>query len=104
METNVHDEIHCDTLAAIYSGLDSFNSYDDDSSDGDDGGSSGCNAPPGKGCNKAVANDPPLGVLIHRGHNHEMRVSTRADGGLWINFIRLVPREYRLDPSEHDDH
>lgn len=86
---NWHDY---EQLSIIYAHLDSYNSFA--GTDGDDGGSGGtspCNAPPGKGCNKM---DPPvpMGVLVHRGHNHEIWVASRRDGGLWVHHVRLAPR------------
>lgn len=83
---NEHDYVQLDS---IYEHLDSFNSYDDGSG-GEDAGV--CNAPPGKGCNKNGANGPPMGVLVHRGKNHEIWVANRKAGGLWIHHVRLAPK------------
>ena len=92
---NQHDY---DQLLSIYSDTDPYNSYDagETSGGGDSGGGNGCNAPPGKGCNKAVPEIPPMGVRVHHGYNHELWVASRPDGGLWINFVRLVPKEYDI--------
>ncbi len=85
---NAHDH---EQLATIYNDhLDSYNSFDGESSGGGDGGG-GCNAPPGKGCNK-MGSPVPMGVLVHRGPGHEIWVASRPDGGLWIHHVRLAPR------------
>ncbi|MDH5479206.1 MAG: hypothetical protein OEX11_00380 [Nitrosomonas sp.] len=88
---NAHD---LEELAAIYGHLDSYDSYDTGSTTD----SGGCTAPPGKGCNKNGAAEPvpvPMGVLVHRGEHHEIRVAPAKEGGLWIHHIRLVPEAYR---------
>ncbi len=96
---NAHDYSQ---LADIYAHLDSYNSYDEGSVDGESGGST-CNAPPGKGCNKpnagvGLGSDglPPMGVRVHKGQYEEIWVASRPDGGLWIHHIRLVPDEFRI--------
>jgi len=81
---NGHDY---DQLAGIFGHLDSYNSFDGESSSG--GG--GCNAPPGRGCNK-MGLTVPMGVLVHKGPGHEIWVASRPDGGLWIHHVRLAPR------------
>lgn len=89
---NSHDY---NTLADLYSHTDSYNSYDDSGSDGGDDGGNGCNAPPGKGCNKngAGANAPaPLGILVHQDDHHQIWVANRPGGGYWVHHIRLAPR------------
>jgi len=74
---NKHDY---DQLATIYQHTDSYNSY----AGGDDGGGGGtCNAPPGKGCNKA-------GV----GHGN-----SRADWGLSLGRRGGKERFLRIDPD-----
>lgn len=86
-------------LADIYNHSDSFNSWADGSTED----SGGCNAPPGKGCNKFGAgaeSGPPLGVPVHMGKDHEIWVASDGRGGYWIHFIRLVPEAFR-DPSLH---
>jgi hypothetical protein len=85
-----------DLLLGIYGHVDAYNSYAGAVADGGDGGSSGCNAPPGKGCNKnnPVADIPPRGVRVNQSRNAEVWVAPRNDGGLWIHHIRLVPSEY----------
>lgn len=82
-------------LAKIYAHLDDHNSYDVGSSTTDGGG---CTAPAGKGCNKNQTAEPapvPMGVLVHRGEHHEIRVAPGEAGGLWIHHIRLVPEAYK---------
>lgn len=87
---NAHD---LEELASMYGHLDSYDSFDTgNTSDGD-----GCTAPPGRGCNKNNAAEPvpvPMGVLVHRGKHHEIRVAPAKEGGLWLHHIRLVPDEY----------
>ncbi|NQZ89140.1 MAG: hypothetical protein HRT54_16305 [Colwellia sp.] len=94
---NIHD---FGMLAGIYSHMDSYDSYDDDS--GTDGGGNSdkkpCNAPQGKGCNQFGGAKPgtnPMGFLIQRSENFEVWVAPRGDGGMWIRHVRLPPREYR---------
>lgn len=85
---NVHD---LDQLAKIYYHLDSFNTNDTTSNT-----TSGDCIQPGK-CSKNNAAGPvpvPMGILVHRGKHHEIRVAPGEDGGLWIHHIRLVPEEY----------
>jgi hypothetical protein len=87
---NGHDY---DTLLAMYAHLDSTNSYDDPIVEGTD---NGCNAPPGKGCNKAgIGADAPMGIPVHIGLNHEIWVASDNAGGYWIHHIRTVPEKYR---------
>lgn len=77
-------------LQTIYSHLDSYNSFEG----GSTGGGSGCNAPPGKGCNKFPVPEGVLegSVLIHRGPHAETWVRPRSDGGLWVFHVRLAPK------------
>lgn len=86
---NQHDY---DQLAAIYGHADSYNSYDDGSGAG---GGGVCNAPPGKGCNKNGATEPPMGARVVRGRYHEIWVAPRGDGGYWIHRIRMAPEGLR---------
>lgn len=88
---NAHDY---QMLSTIYGHLDSYDSFAGGSGDG--GGSGGCNAPPGKGCNKSgqgVGNQPPMGVRVHKGGRYEIWVASRPDGGLWIHHVYLAPGE-----------
>lgn len=93
---NQHDY---DMLAAIYDHTESYDSW----AGGGDSGGGGCNAPPGKGCNKFGTRSeagPPLGIPVYLGRNHEIWVASDHRGGYWIHHIRLVPEEFR-DPSLH---
>ncbi len=89
------------TLETIYDHLDSYNSWAASDGGGDGGG---CNAPPGKGCNKnsgaASESGPPLGIPVHMGRHHEIWVASDDRGGYWITHIRLVPEAFR-NPSLH---
>ena len=86
---NQHDY---DLLADIYAHLDTYNTYKGGASSSDGGGSSGCNAPKGKGCNaRAVPDIPTLGVRVAGNRDEEIWVAPRSDGGLWIHHVRLAP-------------
>ena len=96
---NQHDYAQLDT---IYSHTDSYNSYDTGGSSG-----GGCNAPPGKGCNKAGAPDnapdgvPPQALRIHyrAGHDghlgHADYIMPDGDGGWWMFHLTLIPEDAR---------
>jgi hypothetical protein len=72
---NFHDY---EQLEIIYGHLDSYDSY---STNSGDGGSDGCNAPPGKGCNKAGANnDVGWGMSIGRRGNAETFIRIDKNG------------------------
>ena len=104
---NGHDYEQLDT---IYGHTDSYDTYDTAATPseegggggGDDGGS-GCNAPPGKGCNKYEApGGVPLGaVRVHyspgRDGNlgHADYVLGDDEGGLWVFHLTLVPEDAR---------
>jgi len=65
-------------LDNIYAHTDSYNSYDTGADTGDGGG---CNAPPGKGCNKAGANNTVgWGISIGRRGNAETFIRVDKDG------------------------
>ncbi len=72
---NGHD---FDQLETQYGHLDTYNSYDG----GSPGGGGGCNAPPGKGCNKSsTANTPPgWGISLGRRGQQEVFIRIDADG------------------------
>ena len=72
---NSHDY---EQLATIYGHLDSYDSY---AGGGDDGGGGTCNAPPGKGCNKADV-----------GHGN-----SRADWGLSLGRRGATEKFLRID-------
>lgn len=85
---NAHD---LEQLALIYSHLDSYNA------NGATGSTTNTNCTEPGNCSKNNAADPapvPMGVLVHRGHHHEIRVAPGENGGLWVHHIRLVPEEY----------
>lgn len=83
---NAHDYEMLDDF--IYNHIDSFNSYDDGSTDPVD---DTCNAPPGKGCNKNNnAGSTPMGVMIHSDRAFQLWVARRPGGGLWIHHVRLA--------------
>lgn len=72
---NDHDY---EQLALIYQDTDTYNSY---KVDGDDSGSGECNAPPGKGCNKAGANNAVgWGMSLGRRGNAETFIRIDNDG------------------------
>ena len=89
---NTHDY---EQLELIYDHTDSYDSYDTGSTgsggDGDDGG--GCNAPPGKGCNKGQdansgsAGDVGWGMSVGRRGQTEKFVRTQPDGTQVITFV-----------------
>ena len=72
---NNHDYVQLNT---IYNHQDSYNSYN---SGGDSAGTSSCNAPPGKDCNKAGANnDVGWGKSVGRRGNAEIFIRIDKDG------------------------
>lgn len=90
---NAHD---FEQLALIYEHVDSYNSFDDGTTDS--GGDGGCNAPSGKGCNKPRANGPvgdvpPMGIRVHGNNKFEVWVAPRQDGGLWIHHLYLAEQD-----------
>lgn len=89
---NSHDFEQLDTQ---YGHLDSYNSYATTDGGGDDGGGgNGCNAPPGKGCNKSdVGNNGDIGwgASIGRRGNLETFVRIDPDGTMHITFVTWVP-------------
>lgn len=88
---NDHDY---EQLAAIYGHTDSYDSYDTgDSGGGGGGGDGGCNAPPGKGCNKARPGnnrDIGWGVSLGRRGQHETFMRTDPDGTRHLTFVTWV--------------
>lgn len=88
---NAHDY---EELDLIYNHTESYNSY---ASGGGGGSGGGCNAPPGKGCNKfgALVDAPegvPTGAIrVHASKFEQIWVKSRADGGYWIFHVRLAP-------------
>jgi hypothetical protein len=81
---NTHDY---DELESIYGHADSYDSYDTGGSGGDGGG---CNAPPGKGCNKARPTnnrDIGWGASLGRRAQQETFMRTDPDGTRHITFV-----------------
>jgi hypothetical protein len=80
-------------LASIYNHLDTYNSY---AGSDDGGGGGGCNAPPGKGCNKAGVgqdnNDQGWGVSLGRRGAHEKFIRIDPDGMRHITFVTWAER------------
>lgn len=89
---NAHDYDELISLYAHPDSYDSFASLNTGGGNGDSGGGSGCNSPPGKGCNKSSvgADIPPMGFIVDRGKQFEIRVAPGLDGGLWIHHVYLV--------------
>jgi hypothetical protein len=85
---NPHD---FEQLETIYAHLDSYDSYTG-GGDGGDGGT--CNAPPGKGCNRAdVGQSTPengWGISLGRRGAREKFIRIDADGTRHITFVRWV--------------
>ena len=89
---NQHDY---DQLETIYSHTNSYNSYDDGTSggnDGGDGGNDGCNAPPGRGCNKGqddhlAPGDEGWGMSLGRRGQVEKFLRINADGTRILTFV-----------------
>ncbi len=89
---NTHDY---DELEDIYGHPDSYDSYDtgDSGGGGGGGGDGGCNAPPGKGCNKArPGNNSGIGwgVSLGRRGQQETFMRTNPDGTRHITFVTWV--------------
>lgn len=82
---NAHD---FQQLETIYGHTDSYNSYAGSSGGG---GGSGCNAPPGKGCNKAGVgqddNDRGWGASLGRKGNKEKFLRIDPDGTRHLTFV-----------------
>jgi hypothetical protein len=87
---NAHDY---DQLKTIYGHTDSYDSYvgsGGSGGGGGDGGGDGCNAPPGKGCNKARPGnngDIGWGVSLGRRGQQETFIRTDPDGTRHITFV-----------------
>ena len=84
---NAHDYVQLET---IYGHTDSYDSYVDGSSgDGDSGG--GCNAPPGKGCNKAGIGgnngDIGWGASLGRRGQSETFIRIDANGMQHLTYV-----------------
>lgn len=77
-------------LDEIYAHTDGYNSYagGDDGGGGGGGGDGGCNAPPGKGCNKAGANgEIGWGASLGRRGNAETFIRIDPDGTMHLTHV-----------------
>jgi len=84
---NTHDY---EQLATIYGHTDSYDSYAGGDGGGDSGGDDGggCNAPPGKGCNKAGANgEIGWGMSLGRRGNAETFIRIDPDGTVHLTHV-----------------
>ena len=85
---NQHDY---DQLASIYGHTDSYNSYAGAPTGGGDGEDGGCNAPPGKGCNKPGVGqgnaENGWGISLGRRGQHEKFMRIDPDGTRHITFV-----------------
>lgn len=98
---NSHDYYQLDM---IYGHTDSYDSYANATGDGEEGGGGGgCNAPPGKGCNKAGVGqsnaDIGWGISLGRRGNHETFIRIDPDGTRHLTHVRWV--DERDDHEEH---
>lgn len=83
--TNAHD---FEQLETIYGHVDSYDSYANDGGGNGGGGGSGCNAPPGKGCNKAGPNGAVgWGASLGRRGNAETFIRIDADGTMHLTHV-----------------
>lgn len=82
---NDHDY---EQLVTIYGHLDSYDSYATDGGGGG-GGGSGCNAPPGKGCNKSGTNNGDIGwgASLGRRGNAEVFIRIDPDGTIHLTHV-----------------
>jgi hypothetical protein len=87
---NAHDY---DQLETIYAHTNSYDSYDTGTSGSGDGGDDGgCNAPPGKGCNKGQAGggfpgDVGWGMSLGRRGQKEKFLRIEPDGTRIVTFV-----------------
>jgi len=82
---NAHDY---DQLDTIYGHTDNYDSYAASDGGGGGGGGDGCNAPPGKGCNKAGANgDVGWGASLGRRGNAETFIRIDPDGTMHLTHV-----------------
>jgi len=90
---NTHDY---EQLLASYNDIDTYDSYENGTDSGSDDSGGKCNAPKGKGCNKGqnagVPPAPPMGKRVIQGRNFEIWVAPRANNGLWIHHVYLIPQ------------
>ena len=80
-------------LEKIYGHTDSYDSYADTADDGG-GGGGGCNAPKGKGCNKAGVgqsnSNSEWGISLGRRGAHETFIRIDPDGTRHVTFVTWV--------------
>ncbi|NNC64426.1 MAG: hypothetical protein HKN84_06545 [Gammaproteobacteria bacterium] len=87
---NTHD---FEQLELIYDHVDSYDSYDSGEPATESGGDGGCNAPPGKGCNKSQdrGNNYPgevgWGMSLGRRGQTEKFLRTAHDGSQVVTFV-----------------
>lgn len=95
---NQHDY---EQLGTIYAHLDSYDSYAGAANEGSSGGSSTCNAPPGKGCNKAGVGQgntgdgntrDEWGISLGRRGNKETFLRIDPDGTRHFTFVTWAER------------
>lgn len=98
---NQADYDHLETMYVAAGGgpTDDYNSYDDGTGGSGSSGGEEPNCPPNSKSPKCTGNAgpevPPMGVLVHKGKNHEIWVARGRGKTLWIHHIRLAPEEYR---------
>lgn len=87
-DPNDHDY---EQLAIIYGHTDDDDTYDSYEGGGDSGGGGTCNAPPGKGCNKAGATgnnrDIGWGASLGRNGNAETFIRIDHDGTMHLTYV-----------------
>ena len=90
---NQHDY---EELGRIYGHTDTYNSYAGDDDGGDGGGGGGCNAPPGKGCNKAGVGQDEVergwGMSLGRRGNREKFLRIDPHGVRHFTFVTWAER------------
>ena len=75
---NAHDY---DELATVYAHLDSYNSYNTSSAMSAGSASSAAD----------VGENPPMGLLVHKGERYEIWVASDNHGGYWVHHVLLAP-------------
>ncbi len=88
---NKHD---FEQLALIYGHTDSYDSYAGVPVDDGESGGGGCNAPPGKGCNKPSVGQgnskSEWGISLGRRGNHETFIRIDPDGTRHLTYVTWV--------------
>ena len=94
---NTHD---FEQLETIYNHTDGYDSFVADDPDGGTGGNNGCNAPPGKGCNKSSSpghnRDIGWGMSIGRRGHSETFLRVDPDGTRHLTHVLWVD-----NPDDH---